>query len=82
MHGRVQGVGFRWWTRTQAQRLGVTGTVRNRTDGTVEVRAHGPEQALASLQRLLHSGPPGARVERVETDESDGVSVEDFRIIG
>lgn len=82
MHGRVQGVGFRWWTRTQALRLGVTGTVRNRTDGTVEVRAHGSEQALASLQRLLHSGPPGAQVERVEADESDGVPVEGFRITG
>jgi len=64
--GRVQGVGFRWWTRAQATRLGVEGTVRNAADGSVEVQARGPEPALAELERLLQEGPPHARVHAVE----------------
>jgi acylphosphatase len=64
--GRVQGVGFRWWTRSQAARLGVVGTVRNTDDGSVEVQARGSDDALASLERLLMEGPPHARVTAVE----------------
>ena len=64
--GRVQGVGFRWWTRAQATRLGVEGTVRNAADGSVEVQARGPEPVLAELERLLQEGPPHARVHAVE----------------
>jgi acylphosphatase len=64
--GRVQGVGFRWWTRAQAIRLGLDGTVRNADDGSVEVAARGPEPALAELERLLNEGPPHARVRAVE----------------
>jgi acylphosphatase len=64
--GRVQGVGFRWWTRAQAIRLGLHGTVRNADDGSVEVEARGPEPALAELERLLNEGPPHARVRTVE----------------
>ncbi|HYW09084.1 MAG TPA: acylphosphatase [Longimicrobium sp.] len=64
--GRVQGVGFRWWTRLQARRLQVEGTVRNLSDGSVEVRARGGEVALEQLRHLLASGPPGARVDSVE----------------
>ena len=64
--GRVQGVGFRWWTRAQALRLGLDGSVRNADDGSVEVEARGPEPALAELERLLNEGPPHARVRAVE----------------
>jgi acylphosphatase len=64
--GRVQGVGFRWWTRLQAQRLGLAGTVRNADDGAVLVQARGPDHALAELERLLTEGPPHARVAAVE----------------
>lgn len=64
--GRVQGVGFRWWTRAQGARLGLAGTVRNLPDGSVEVQARGPDHALAELERLLSEGPPHARVERVD----------------
>jgi acylphosphatase len=64
--GRVQGVGFRWWTRAQAIRLGLEGTVRNADDGSVEVQARGSEPALAELERLLNEGPPHARVRAVE----------------
>jgi acylphosphatase len=64
--GRVQGVGFRWWTRLQAQRLRLVGTVRNTADGAVEVQARGSGHALAELERLLAQGPPHARVAAVE----------------
>lgn len=63
--GRVQGVGFRWWTRREAQALALVGTVRNRTDGTVEVVATGDERALRELETRLHRGPLAARVTRV-----------------
>ncbi len=64
--GRVQGVGFRHWTRQTAERLGVSGTVRNLADGSVEVQAKGSLHALGDLERALWDGPPGARVVRVD----------------
>lgn len=62
--GHVQGVGFRWWARRQAQMLGVTGWVMNANDErTVEVVAEGATDALDELERRLRAGPSGARVE-------------------
>jgi len=69
VHGRVQGVGFRWWTWRRASELGLRGVVRNLPDGTVEVLAAGPADALNRLHALLHDGPPAAEVARV--DEAD-----------
>ena len=63
--GRVQGVGFRWWTRARATRLGLSGTVRNLPDGAVVVHARGAEDALADFAACLAGGPPGARVDEV-----------------
>jgi acylphosphatase len=67
VRGQVQGVGFRWFVTRQAALLGLTGWVANRPDGSVEVVAEGPADALDGLQGLLAGGPAGARVERVET---------------
>ncbi|HEX8906619.1 MAG TPA: acylphosphatase [Longimicrobiaceae bacterium] len=64
--GLVQGVGFRWWVRAQAAKLGLAGTVRNATDGSVEVQARGSEHALAELERLLSEGPLHAQVRAVD----------------
>ena len=64
--GRVQGVGFRWWTRSLAVRLGVSGTVRNLPDGSVAVYARGTDDQLRRLQAQLAEGPPGARVASVD----------------
>lgn len=66
VHGRVQGVGFRWNTVRAARELDLVGTVRNRADGSVEVHAEGSADALARLRAWLESGPPAARVESVE----------------
>ncbi|HEX8394692.1 MAG TPA: acylphosphatase [Longimicrobium sp.] len=64
--GRVQGVGFRWWTRSLATRLELTGTVRNMPDGAVVVHARGAEDTLARFHVELADGPPGARVDSVQ----------------
>jgi acylphosphatase len=66
--GRVQGVGFRYFTEDAAQREGVAGFVRNLSDGRVEVVAEGDEEAVGRFERVLYQGPPGARVEGVVTE--------------
>jgi acylphosphatase len=58
--GRVQGVGFRWWTRARALELGLTGSATNLDDGRVQVVAEGPERDVrALLERLRGGGTPG-----------------------
>lgn len=65
--GRVQGVGFRDALGREAERLGVTGWVRNRADGDVEAVVQGGDAALAALTAWARRGPPAARVERVDS---------------
>ena len=67
--GRVQGVGFRWFVMREASRLDLAGFVRNLSDGTVEVVARGPSQALTALERKLAVGPSGAHVHGVDKAE-------------
>lgn len=55
--GHVQGVGFRWWTRSRALELGLVGSATNLDDGRVQVVAEGPEDACRALLALLPSGP-------------------------
>ena len=64
--GCVQGVSFRFYTRQQAQRLGLTGWVRNEADGTVHVLAQGPRATLLSLLGWLNRGPGLAEVTGVQ----------------
>lgn len=66
--GLVQGVYFRDSTRRRARELGVTGWVRNLPDGRVEALFEGERDDLERLVGWAHGGPPGALVERVETD--------------
>jgi len=68
VHGRVQGVNFRYHTIRTAQRLGLSGWVANRWDGTVETVAEGTRQALDEFLAALHHGPPSAIVERVDAE--------------
>jgi acylphosphatase len=74
VHGMVQGVGFRWWTRCRALELGLTGYAANQADGRVLVVAHGPREAAEKLLGLLegaHSWPPRpGHVEKVVADWS------------
>ena len=69
--GRVQGVGFRWWTQRTAERLGLSGSVRNCSDGSVEVQVVGALEVVERLEAALRQGPPGSRVERVATIPAD-----------
>ncbi|RLB55262.1 MAG: acylphosphatase [Deltaproteobacteria bacterium] len=68
IHGRVQGVFFRASARDQAERLGVTGWVRNCPQGTVELVAEGERGQLEQLLQWCHRGPDYARVERVQAE--------------
>lgn len=73
IHGRVQGVWFRESMRQEAERLGVSGWVRNTPDGKVEAVVQGPADKVAALIAWAHKGPPLARVERVEIGTADGI---------
>ncbi|MEZ6189284.1 MAG: acylphosphatase [Planctomycetota bacterium] len=64
--GVVQGVGYRWSTVRAAEPLGLVGWVRNLPDGSVEIFAQGPDEALDALERWAQQGPPPARVSAVE----------------
>jgi acylphosphatase len=70
VHGRVQGVGFRWWTRCRALELGLTGYAANQADGRVLVVAHGPREAGEKLLQLLEGGATPGRVDNVVADWS------------
>lgn len=70
VHGRVQGVGFRWWTRSRALELGLTGYAANRPDGRVQVVAQGPRDACEQLLQLLQGGKTPGHVDTVVVDWS------------
>jgi acylphosphatase len=72
IRGRVQGVGFRDAMRWEAERLGVTGWVRNRRDGTVEAVVAGNADAVSAIVAWAHRGPPAAKVTEVAVAEADG----------
>lgn len=80
VHGRVQGVGFRWWAQHQAQSLGLRGTVRNRYDGSVEIVMAGSRQAVEEMTRRLEVGPRAARVDELEAVEPPERIPVDFEI--
>ena len=76
VHGRVQGVGFRYSLARAAESRSVAGWARNRADGTLEAVFEGDPEAVESLVRFCHEGPRGAEVERVEVfqEEPEGFS--------
>jgi acylphosphatase len=76
VHGRVQGVGFRYTVARAAQSRGVTGWVSNRPDGTVEAAFEGEPEAVDSLVCFCSEGPRGAVVDQVDVadEEPEGLS--------
>ena len=82
VYGRVQCVGFRYFTYREAQRLGIFGWVKNQNDGSVAVLAQGTEQQLAAFQQWLHKGPKTANVTHLECFPiTEQESLEEFRIL-
>jgi acylphosphatase len=71
VHGYVQGVGFRWWTRSRALELGLSGYASNQVDGRVLVVAQGPRHACEKMLELLGAGRTPGRVDKVIRDWSD-----------
>jgi acylphosphatase len=72
VQGQVQGVGFRWFARTRALALGLTGRAANRPDGSVEIVAEGPQEALETFLRTLKDGPRASHVTGIEHVLADG----------
>lgn len=81
IHGKVQGVFFRASTQNKAKELGLTGFVRNRQDGTVEIVAEGREKQLFELVNWCRTGPDMAIVDSVQSDwRPYEAKFEDFRV--
>jgi acylphosphatase len=81
VHGRVQGVFFRVYTRDKAHQLNLAGWVRNNRDGTVECHAQGPDDGITDFIEFLHSGSPSSRVDDViVVDEQYDPNLRDFEI--
>jgi acylphosphatase len=78
IRGRVQGVGFRFYMRAEAVRLGVAGWVRNRSDGSVEALVQGEEGSVDRLIAWTRRGPSSAKVTDVEIEERTPDTLEDF----
>jgi acylphosphatase len=81
IRGRVQGVSFRVWTRSQAQQLGLSGWVRNEGDGSVTALIAGPKRAVVTMLERFWKGPPGASVTAVDAEGASPADVQTgFRI--
>ena len=74
--GRVQGVGFRFFTEAAAAREGLRGWVRNLPDGRVEIAVEGDAEAVERFERSVRRGPPGARVSHVQVDAAVSIGRE------
>ncbi len=80
--GRVQGVGYRFWVKEQAETLGLEGRVQNEPDRSVSVLVSGPEGAVGDLVEALKDGPPAAIVADVTTTTSGEATGPGFHITG
>jgi acylphosphatase len=82
VHGRVQGVGFRYFVQHWANRLGLTGDVRNCPDYSVEIHVEGPQKKVDEFLKEMEKGPSLSRVERVDvhdtpvTDDQSSFTIE------
>ena len=78
--GRVQGVWYRAWVRETVERMGLTGWVRNRLDGSVEALFVGPESDVEAMIKACWTGPPAAQVDHIETTPAQGIAPNRFDI--
>lgn len=78
LHGRVQGVFYRDWTVETARRIGLSGWVRNRADGTVEAHLEGAEDNIGRMIEAMRDGPPRASVDRIEESATEPRNLDGF----
>lgn len=78
VRGRVQGVSYRYWAVGAARSLGLDGWVRNRLDGRVEMIVAGPAEAVEAMIARCHEGPPAARVEQVDVEQTGEAVIAGF----
>lgn len=80
VEGRVQGVGFRYYTKEKANQLSLKGWVQNLTDGSVEIHAQGESENLNAFIEWCHSGPSSANVKKLDYRESKLEAFSSFEI--
>ncbi len=80
--GLVQGVGFRYYALQQAERLGIAGWVRNRSDGSVEAELEGTPEAVAAMLDWASEGPASARVRNLRTTDIPPLGGSGFNVRG
>ncbi len=80
VHGRVQGVGFRYFATMEAHRYNIAGFVRNRHDGTVEIEAEGPDPELAAFVTAIETGPRYGHVTHVDSTQQQPTGETGFNI--
>jgi len=79
--GIVQGVGFRYYTKLEADKYHIFGTVMNKKDGTVEIYAEGKQSQLIQFVEWCHEGPSSANVEMIEYTYQEIKRYSEFKII-
>jgi len=80
VYGKVQGVGFRYYTQQKARELGITGFVQNRPDGSVYIEAEGEEENLDNFIQWCYEGPGWARVTDVKVQKTPVFGYDGFKI--
>lgn len=78
--GLVQGVGYRFTTRAEAEQRGLSGWVRNLRDGRVEAEVQGPDAAVDAMLDWMRQGPPGARIDDLVTADADTAAPAEFEV--
>ena len=78
--GRVQGVGFRYFTYRTARSLGIKGWVKNLSNGDVEIHAEGNQESITIFRNRIESGPPLGRVSEIQVEAATGEGAKDFSI--
>ena len=81
IEGRVQGVGYRYSAKMKAESLGIKGSVKNLSDGSVFVTAQGEKEAMDNFVRWCYKGPPGAIVRNIEKVQGKTGEFSEFRVL-
>lgn len=79
--GFVQGVGFRWFVKDNADRLKISGWIKNNPNGNIEVLFSGASQSVKEMVDLCRQGPPGSEVKNVIIEEREEQASEGFKIL-